>query len=108
MKRKILISMNYLSELKETKSPCCATQENGLCKKSKLQPSLEPAVALFSSPKSDEQMCQDRASYLFWAELHLTEAVCNNIANRCTFSTIAAGSICSPYDIYHLAYEMAI
>lgn len=104
------------SGLKETRWPCCATQENGLCKVDKtgllpprnlfVQKTLAPTPPEFIQPKSSsgkttEDLCEYRTSYLFWDELHLTKAANKIIVDKCVHP--ASGGICSPYDINQLA-----
>ncbi|KAI7995053.1 GDSL esterase/lipase 7 [Camellia lanceoleosa] len=108
----------------DTRWQCCPTQENGtgLCKERIIR-EVSPAkmsmpdeeekrrefrrsfACLDVSPgkfsqigigKPKEDVCDDRKLYIFWDELHLTEAAYKIIVDKC-FAIL--DNICSPYNI---------
>ncbi|KAG5532659.1 hypothetical protein RHGRI_027082 [Rhododendron griersonianum] len=107
--------------------PCCVTQENGtgLCKgdqEENLPPDLPqesiqrgtqrlflcmevPPLRLNPNQsqigKPVKYLCQERDFYLFFDELHMTQAAYKFIVNKC-LNTSSDGA-CSPYGIYQLA-----
>ncbi|KAF7132906.1 hypothetical protein RHSIM_Rhsim09G0121300 [Rhododendron simsii] len=112
----------------EMRWPCCVTQENGtgLCKRDQednLPPDLPkesiqrgtqrlflcmevPPIRLNPNQsqigKPVKYVCQERDYYLFFDELHMTQAAYKFIVNKCLNSTSSDGA-CSPYGIYQLA-----
>ncbi|KAI8539328.1 hypothetical protein RHMOL_Rhmol09G0173800 [Rhododendron molle] len=129
IKRLILSPADY--EFAETRWPCCVTQANGtgLCDRGPKYfgsdvprdvPRISNAMSMekeymcrdIRSPRLNSSysqigkpvkyICQERDYYLFFDELHLTQAAFKLIVNKCLNSTTSEG-ICSPYGIYHLA-----
>ncbi|XP_058183548.1 GDSL esterase/lipase 7-like [Rhododendron vialii] len=128
IKRLILSPADY--GLAETRWPCCVTQANGtgLCDRgpkyfgsdvprdvarisNALSMEKEYMCRDITSPRLNlsysqigkpvKYICQERDYYLFFDELHLTQAAYKLIVNKCLNST--SEGICSPYGIYHLA-----
>ncbi|XP_058181342.1 GDSL esterase/lipase At3g50400-like [Rhododendron vialii] len=122
--------------LRETKFPCCATQENGtgLCEPTKIHllspkemaenrpedrfegykrdylciESPPPPPALTVQPESSTgkptgDLCEDRRSFLYWDELHLTKAANGIIVDKCVNAN--SDGICAPYSINQLVNQ---
>ncbi|KAI7980365.1 Lysine-specific demethylase JMJ706 [Camellia lanceoleosa] len=127
MKSMIQYPANFGFE--EARWPCCTTEENGtgLCQNkfhvatptewANLKPDpvarqrsiqrefecvdLPPTGAGTGKPKG--AVCEDRKLYIFWDEIHLTEAAYKFIANKCL---VSSGGICNPSNV--LPYLMGI
>lgn len=67
-------------------------------------PSTKSPPPRESTGKPTGDVCEDRESYFFWDELHLTRAANRIIVDKC-FRATTSGGICSSYDIHQLANQ---